>query len=320
MTRAWGRNALCCLWLGALSALSCQPSRIGPPPDAPRLSHAAQAIPADLDLVLRLDLRKIRDALGGPAMTALSEQAVQRVRGADRGTDALLLGALEQTDTLWLGVRPTRTLEAADSVFVMSGHFPNFDPHRAKSTPPFAGAIDLGGNLRRYDRAQPPTRGAPARIYVQGEELLVSLSAAEIDSVERSLEEQRGMPGLEPAEKGILSMVARPQVLPLELLADVGSLRRVVSRADRLELNADLAGSGLDATLALQFEDAALAEQVAHALDEMRASLGKGSGRLAQFAARVKVGNAGQYVSLQLALGKDELSALVNCRGSACAW
>jgi len=311
------------LWLWgffALASLACQSSRIGPPPNAPRLSRAADAMPADLDLVLRLDLHKIRDALGAPAMTALSEQAVQRIRSADRGTEVLLLRALEQTDTLWLGVRPTRTLEIADSVFVMSGHFPNFDPHRAESTPRFAGAIDLGGDLRRYDRAQPPTRGAPARIYVQGEELLVSLSAAEIDSVERSLEEQRGMPALEPAEKGVLSVVARPQVLPLELLADVASLRRVVRSAQRLELTADLAGSGLDATLALKFEDASLAEQVAHALSEMCAALGQSSGRLSRFATRVKVGSAGQYVSLQLVLGKDELSELVNCRGSACAW
>jgi len=128
------------------------------------------------------------------------------------------------------------------------------------------------------------------------------------------------MPALEPAEKGVLSVVARPQVLPLELLADVASLRRVVRSAQRLELTADLAGSGLDATLALKFEDASLAEQVAHALSEMCAALGQSSGRLSRFATRVKVGSAGQYVSLQLVLGKDELSELVNCRGSACAW
>ncbi len=202
----------------------------------------------------------------------------------------------------------------------MSGHFPNFDPHRAASTPRFAGAIDLGGNLRRYDRAQPPTRGAPARIYVQGEELLVSLSAAEIDSVERSLEEQRGQPPLEPAEKGALSAVARPQALPLELLAGTGNLRRLVQSAHRLELNADLTGSGLDATLALKFEDAPQADSVAQALTEMRDALGGGSGRLAKLAARIKLGNAGQYVTMQLVFGRDELAEFVNCRGSACAW
>jgi len=320
MTRARCCWQLWLLWLGALPGLGCQANRIGPPPSAPSLVRASDAMPADLDLVLRLDLLKIRDALGGAAMSAISQQAVQGLRGSDRGTDVLLLGALEQTDTLWLGVRPTRTLEAADSVFVMFGHFSEFDPHRAASTPPFARAIDLGGSLRRYDRAQPPARGAPARIYVQGEELLVSLSAAEIDSVERSLEAQRGMPPLEPAEKGVLSLVARPQTLPLELLAGTGNLRHLVQSADRLELIADLTGSGVDATLALKFEDAPAAEHVAQALAEMRDALGAGSGRLAKFATRVKVGNAGQYASVQLVLGRDELSELVNCRGPACAW
>ena len=319
MTRARGRLLLV---LGALLGFACRPERIGPPPSAPRPGtvRAADAIPADLDLVVRLDLHKIRDTLGGPAMTALSERAVQGLRGADSATDALLLGALEQTDTLWLGVRPTRTLSAADSVWVMSGRFPHFDPHRAESTPRFGPPLDLGGDLRRYDRAHPAVRSAPARIYVHGDDLLISLSEAEIDSVERSFEEQRGAPPLEPAEKGVFSLVARPQVLPLSLFAGVESVRRLLRSAHRLELNADLTGSGLDATLALKFEDAAAAEQVAQALTEMRDALRAGPGRLAQFAARIKVGNAGQYVSLQLLVGRDELSELVNCRGSACAW
>jgi hypothetical protein len=316
MTRALGLALLGLVLLGT----ACTKERIGPPPDAPSLVRATDAMPADLDLVVRLDLRKIRDTLGGPAMTALSQQAVQGMRGADRGTDTLLLRAFEQTDTLWVGMRPTSTLEAADSVFIMAGRFPNFDPHRAESTPRFGPPIDLGGDLRRYDRPKPPARSAPARIYVHGEDLLVSLSEAEIDSVERSLEEQRGMPPLVPAEKGVFSAVARPQVLPLTLLAGTGNLRRVVQSADRLEFNADLTGSGVDATLALRFADPPQAEQVARALNEMREALGAGSGRLAKFAARTKVGSAGQYVSLQLALGRDEFGELVNCRGSACAW
>jgi hypothetical protein len=318
--RARGRWQPWLLCLAALPSSACSSSKIGPPPSAPSLLRAADAMPADLDLVLRLDLRKIRETLGAPALTAISEQAVRGMRGADRGTDALLLRAMEQADTLWLGVRPTSTLQAADSVFVMSGHFTNFNPHRAGSTPPFEPAIDLGGDLRRYDRPHPPTRSAPARIYVQGEKLLVSLSEAEIDSVERALEEQRGMPPLDPAEKGVLSAVARPQALPLALLAGTGSLRRMVQGAERLELNADLTGAGVDATLALKFEDAPTAAHLAQALTEMRDALSAGSGRLAKFAKRVKVGSAGEYLSLQLVLGRDELSELVNCRGSACAW
>ncbi|MEO6603294.1 MAG: hypothetical protein ABIQ16_25645 [Polyangiaceae bacterium] len=299
---------------------ACHSPRVGPPPDAPSDARPLSAIPADLDLVVRLDLSRIRDTLGAPAMAALSAQALHGLHGADSATDELLLSALKGTDTLWFGVRPTRGLEAADSVFVMSGHFPGFDPHRAESTPRFAAPVDLGGDFRRFDRPHPPSRSAPARIYVHGDDLVVSLSEAEIDSVARSLEEQRGAPALEPAEKGVLSAVARPRVLPAELFAGSDALRRVVQRAERLDLSADLTAAGVDATLALRFEDATVAEHVAKALSEVREALQSGPGRLGKFAARLKVSNAAEYVTLQLALERDELAGLVNCSGSNCGW
>ena len=315
-----GRALRCCgVWCALLGA-ACHSEHVGPPPSAPSVNRPLDAMPADLDLVVRLDLRRIRDTLGATAMTAISEQAVHSLHGADSATDALLLGALADTDTLWLGLRPAHGLDAADSVFVLSGHFSNFDPHLAKSTPRFDLPLELGGNLRRYDRAHPPARSAPARIYTYGDSLIVSLSEAEIDSVERSFEQQRGAPALEPAEKGALSAVARPRILPAELLAESETLRRVALRATRLELNADLTGAGIDATLALKFEDPSVAERVGQALTEVRDALQGGPGRLAKFATRVKVSNAGPYVSLQLSLGRDELSELVNCRGTACVW
>jgi hypothetical protein len=321
MKRAGRRTARRGLALGcALLSLACTPARVGPPPDAPSMARPLAAMPADLDLVLRLDLRRIRDTLGVSAMAALSEQAVHGLHGADSATDALLLAALKSTDTLWLGLRPMHGFEAADSVFVMSGHFPDFDPHRASSTPRFSGPIDLGGTLRRFDRDRPPTRSAPARIYVRGDDLIVSLSEAEIDSVERSLEEQRGAPALEPAEKGVLSVVARPRGLPAELFAGSEAIRHVAQRAERLELNADLSAAGVDASLALRFEDAIAAEHVASAVKELRDALQSSPGRLGKFAAGLKITNAAEYVTLQLAIDRDELSDLVNCRGSNCSW
>ena len=316
----------CCSWGGvlgvasALLAAGCGSRYIGPPPNAPSVMRPLDAMPADLDLVLRLDLRRIRETLGELAMTDISERAVHGLHGADSATDALLLEALKGTDTLWLGLRPTHTLNGADSVFVMAGHYPGFDPHRARSTPRFDLPIDLGGDLRRYDRRHPPARSAPARIYTHGTDLVVSLSEAEIDSVERSLEEQRGAPGLEPAEKGVLSAVARPRVLPSELFAGSDTLRRLAQRALRLELNADLTNAGVDASLALKLEDASVAENVGKALVEVREALQSGSGRLAKLAQRLQISSAGPYVTLKLAIGRDELAELVNCRGSACTW
>ncbi|MEO8901628.1 MAG: hypothetical protein ABI488_07680 [Polyangiaceae bacterium] len=277
-------------------------------------------MPADLDVVLRVDLKRIRDTLGGPALAALSEQALHGQRGEDHATDELLLKTLAQTDTLYVGLRPSAAYGAADNVFVLAGHFPGFDPERAQSSPRFSHALDLGADLRRYDRPAPKSRSAPARFYARGEDLIVSLSEAEIDSVERTLEQGRGRPSLEPAEKGALSAIARPRFLPRELFAGSHMLRELAQDASRVELNADLTSAGVDASLALKFDDPSAADQVGHALTDMRDALKSSPGRLAKFAARVEVTNAAEYVTLHFALGRDEFSELINCRGTACDW
>jgi hypothetical protein len=306
--------------VATLACAACAPERIGPPPNAPTVLRALDAMPGDLDLVVRLDLHRIRDTLGSAAMTALTEQAIRGSRGADQATDALLIGALAETDTLWLGLRPAQEFSGSDSVFVMTGHFPKFDPQHVASKPAFQKPIELGGAFRRYDRAAPAQRSAPARIYTRGDDLIVSVSEAEIDSVERSLEQRRGSPPLEPAEKGALSAVARPRILPASVLEASPSLQKLAARATRCELSADLTSAGVDATLGLKFEDPNTAERLAVALVELRDALKVAPGRLAKLAARLEITSAAEFVTLRLAIGRDELSEIVNCRGSACAW
>lgn len=312
---------LCAAGLAALLGLGCGPTQVGPPPEAPRLTRPLSAMPADLDVVLRVDLKRIRDTLGGPAMAALSEQALHGLHGADHATDELLLKALSQTDTLYVGMRPSATaLTAADSVYVMVGHFPGFAPDQAPSAPRFRAALDLGADLRRYDRPAPRARSAPARFYARGDDLIVALSEAEVDSVERTLEQGRGRPPLEPREKGALSAVLRPRVLPRALFAGSRTLRELAQDASRVELDADLTSAGVDASLALKFDDPSAAEQIGHALTDMREALKTAPGRLAKFAARVEITNAAEFVTLHFALGRDEFSELINCRGTACDW
>ncbi|MEP7052308.1 MAG: hypothetical protein ABJB12_18220 [Pseudomonadota bacterium] len=303
-----------------LLAAGCSTTRVGPPPEAARLTRPLSAMPADLDLVLRVDLKRIRDTLGEPAMAALSEQALHGVHGADHATDELLLKTLSQTDALYVGMRPSAAGRAADSVFVLVGHFPGFAPDRAESSPRFHSALDLGGDLRRYDRPAPQARSAPARFYARGDELIVALSEAEIDSVERTLEQGRGRPPLEPAEKGALSAVLRPRALPRELFGGSRALRELAQDASRVELDADLNSAGVDANLALKFDDPSAAGEVGRALTGMRDALKTSPGRLAKFAARVEITNAAEFVTLHFELGRDEFSELVNCRGAACDW
>ena len=315
LTRARRVVVIC----GMLSA-ACSPTRIGPPPSAPTVMRALDAMPGDLDLVVRLDLKRIRDTLGTAAMQGITEQAVRGLRGEDQATDALLLGALAKTDTLWLGMRPRGRLRRWRHGLRHGRQFSGFRSACRCEHAAFPKYLDLGGAFRRYDRAAPQSRSAPARIYARGDDLVVSLSEAEIDSVERSLEQRRGTPPLEPAEKGALSAVARPRVLPPEVLEASPTLQHLAERAIRCELTADLTSAGVDATLSLKFEDSSAAERVGRALGDLRDTLKGDPGRLAKLADRLKVSNAAEYVTLQLALGRDELSELVNCRGSACAW
>lgn len=308
------------LAVSALVVCSCAPAALGPPPPAPSAIHPLDAIPGDLDLVVRLDLKRIRDTLGVTAMQGITEQAIHGLRGEDSATDQLLLGALNQTDTLLVGFRPVNGLEGADSVFVLSGQFAKFDPHAVASNPPFQAPIDLGAAFRRYDRKSPPARSAPARIYTRGDDLIVSTSEAEIDSVERSLEQHRGAPPLEPAEKGAISAVARPRVVPSAWFDASPALERLAEHARRFELNADLTSAGVDATLALKFEDAATAKRLASALTDLRDSLSGAPGRLGKLATKTEVTSAAEFITLHLVVGRDELGEIVNCRGSACAW
>ena len=78
----------------ALSALACA-SR-PPPPPAPSLTSPADALPADLDLVVRVDLEKVRTALG-PAGIELMRRGTGALP-SDPGT-ALVTKALERTTT-----------------------------------------------------------------------------------------------------------------------------------------------------------------------------------------------------------------------------
>jgi hypothetical protein len=303
-----------CLFLG------CGAQAIGPPPNAPSLRSPLTAMPPDLDLVLRLDLSRIRDTLGAPAMASLAEQAVRALHGADQATDALVLGALGESDTLWLGLRPGAAPSAADTVMVMVGRFPDFDPHRAESSPRFESGIDLGGDVRRYDRAAPAQRSAPARFYTRGQELVVSVSQAELDSVERAIELGRAAPPLEPAEKGVLSAAARGTALDAAPFRELPAVRDLARHARRCDLTADLTSVGLDAALSLQLEDASVAEQVADALRKIGQDLASAPGRLATLVARVTVSTSAEYVTLRLSLDLRELSEIVNCRAQACAW
>src|SRR5258706_2557595 len=85
---------------------ACGSKPLPPPPAAPRVTSAAELIPADLDIVLRLDLGRVKAALGAAALSALAGELLARGK-AEQGPDDLELSSLLEAEQVYLGYRPS---------------------------------------------------------------------------------------------------------------------------------------------------------------------------------------------------------------------
>src|SRR5260370_41317379 len=94
------------LLFGLVALLAaCGPKPLAAPPPAPRLTSAAELIPPDLDIVLRLDLARVKAALGATALSALAGQVLARGK-ADAGAGHLVVSSLVGARQVELGFRP----------------------------------------------------------------------------------------------------------------------------------------------------------------------------------------------------------------------
>jgi len=242
-----------CAALGAACA-----GRPLPPPAAPRVTSAVELIPADLDVVVRLDLGRVKAALGASALAALAGQVLARGK-AEQGADDLELSSLLEADQVYLGYRPSPLWAPLDRVLALQGRFTQL------MHPPagFSGATDLGGDVRYWDAKIAPSRSGVARIYAISQHLRAFVSEAEIDAVERALSGVSAQRRLEPPEEGTLSLAARPALLGV--LSGHGTLRDLLDGAQALHAVADLESDGVRLKAELLLEDAEQAAQLAAA-------------------------------------------------------
>src|SRR5687768_16884870 len=114
MKRGFWRGALGL----ALAVLPCACVEPLPPalPPAPELNEPASAVPADLDLVIRVDVDRLRDVLGG-GFDALFDDLMKRTPAGERDgeTGRLVLGILMRANTIWLAARPGLSPELTDN-------------------------------------------------------------------------------------------------------------------------------------------------------------------------------------------------------------
>jgi hypothetical protein len=301
------------LLVGSACALgSCGPRSLPPPPPAPSLDRPQDAIPADLDVAVRLDLARMRDLLGLHTLQALRRRAPAGLIGSE--PDEQLLGeALEQADTVWVALRPGLRPDLSDSVLVLEGRFRGFDPSRCQCQPRWQAPSDLGGAWRLFDRAKPAWRGAPARIYMRGTRLLVFASVAEIDSVERAVELRAGDPHVEPPSQGVVSVEARANALASLLAERAPAAARLLRRASTLRAHADVDSQGLRAELELEFEAQPPARDAARAMLLLQRAVAEQHTLAGAFCRALEVAAVGTTVVARAQLGPDQLGHLVGC-------
>jgi hypothetical protein len=304
------------LGLGGLALGACGPRHLPPPPSAPPLVTAAELIPADLDVVARLDMTRIKAALGTLTPEALARDVLARGAGANGDEpDELLVASMLSADVVYLGYRPDPSLLPLDRVLALQGRF------EPLTRPPsgFAPAIDLGADLRYWDKlpGRPLPRASVARLYAQGDRVRAFVSEAELDAVERALEGLAGPRRLLAPEEGSLSLSARPQRLG-RLVS--GSLRELLEAAKLLELVIDLESDAAKLKLTLTTAEPAHAEQLASA---GKLALSRALGEQAE---RAELRVDAERVTLSYVASRAELAALLGClqggTGSAaqCPW
>jgi hypothetical protein len=299
-----------------LSAAACGPRALPPLPPAPSVSSAAELVPPDLDVVLRLDLARVKAALGASALATLSHEVLAR-DSAGQEPDELVVASLLAADQVYLAYRPSPSWAPLDRVLALQGRFePLLRPPSG-----FGGARDLGRDLRCWEAKVPPaTRGGVARVYALGDRMRAFVSEAELDAVERRLEGVESPRRLQPPEEGTLSLAARPRLLGH--LAGSGSLRELLEEAKALTAVAELESDGVRLKLELLLAGAEQAEQLARA-GKLVLARALGDAKLA-----VTVQAESERVLLTAELSRAELAPLLACvwgagaAGSAapCSW
>jgi hypothetical protein len=307
---------LAILALGAVSSLACAGERkLVPPPSAPSVDEPALVMPADLDLVVRLDLARLRGLLGGELSSNL-ESMLRRTtpQEPDASTARLLLTLFNRADTAWIGVRPGLAPELTDSAVVLRGRFSGVVPREIGGAPAFAPPEDLGGGVLRFERSAAPERAAPAVLYLREPDLVVVGSIAEMDALDRTLLERQVDAPLRAPETGLLSASARLALLHQRLSERAPTFAGLLNGAERLELSVDHSNNAFTLKLDVAFDTADRATLVAEALSELARILGRGR---RAWLAKTRVEALGRFVSLRLSLTESELASLVGCARDA---
>lgn len=304
------RHRVLVLAVAAAAALACT-QRLPPPAEpGPVGDRAGDFVPADLDAVVRVDLDAGRRLFGSTAVRALMLDVVDPVE--DPATASLLSKALERASTLVVAFRPGLSSATTDHVIVLHGQFKDVDP-RSEPKSDWRPPLDLGGGFQLYDRPQPRRRSAPARIYARVTDWLVFVSAAEIDSAERVIEQRKDDEHVEPPDRGILSYAFRAEPVVLLLGPKFPSVAESLHGATNVSGSVAADDRGLRATVEVAFTNDADATEAGRRASAVISVLRTSGRLLGLFASGATVTPVGSTMVVRIELDARGLATVIEC-------
>jgi hypothetical protein len=219
---------------------------------------AVDALPSDLDLVLRVDLTKVNQGLGPDSARDIVDRALE-----DAGSRGVLRRALAKAEVVWLALR-VADLEAGDRVLVVqhTGGTLKPDPnvwHRAR-----------GDGWARFDARRMPQRNGFERIYQPSTRELMFVSPVETKAFERVLSAGADAERGQPAARGLLSLDYRASRLSPDLAKRFPSLARLMGGMKRVEATVDMRAGKLELEGRIRCKNAGAAQRVLRFLDTIR--------------------------------------------------
>ncbi|HWA76517.1 MAG TPA: hypothetical protein VG937_29480 [Polyangiaceae bacterium] len=315
--RAWAprRAAPYLVFIVSLLGYGCAQRQIAAPPPGPVVDEPALMVPGDLDLVVRLDLARLRAVLGLEGAELLAQLARQTpVDEPDLETARFTLALFAHAETAWIGVRPGLAPELTDSVVVLRGNFKGVVPASLGGAPAWGRPADLGGAVLRFSRTAPKLRAAPSVIYARGSDLVVIGSEAEVDPLELGFQGKGGEGALRAPESGVVAVAARLGLLRRRIEKRAPTLSRLFDGADRLSGSVNREGQSFRVRAEVAFDAPQRAAAVADALNAVKKALG---GRGREWLSRVGIDALGDTLSLSLDVSETEALTAIRCWQSA---
>jgi hypothetical protein len=267
-------------------------------PAIDRRLDPAEIFPADLDLVVRLDVERMRSSIGPAAASAIA------ARAAREAGDDVLRAALACADVVWLGAR-VRDLDAGDHVVLVEGSScaPELDLADWKSQP------SRNKSVKIFDRVDPTRRTGTGRVLVFGDHATAFVSPMEMDSVARILEGGPDARRGNPVAEGVVSIDVRSGRLPPSLEQKFPSIAAIVAGLERVRGTAVVVDEGVQIDVQILSPTAKGAEKALRFLAALRDNVE--DPRLALVLRKVSIEQTEGTVRLRLLLPGRAVLALL---------